>query len=578
MFESADISIPPQARLCLVGRNGSGKSTLLKIIAGQIEIDGGVRFVKPGTTIGVLEQSPDLTGFANVKEFIDAGLDGLNNAANVNYLMDALLVNGEANPAQISGGEARRAALVKVLANEPDILLLDEPTNHLDLPAIDWLENHLARLKSAIVLISHDRRFLQKLGHKTIWVDRGRTYFLDKNFKYFEDWRDEFFKQEEIAKHKLNRKIIREQHWIIHGVSGRRKRNIRRLKQLQQLRTQKQNTRQSQNMAQISQSKPNSSGRLVALLRNVSKSYNNKKLIDNFSLKIMRGARIGIVGPNGAGKSTLLKLIIGEIMPDSGKIKHGVNIEPLFIDQNRNTVSMDTPLGEALSGDSSEHIIIDGKQKHIISYMKDYLFLPEQRTTPIAKLSGGERARLALARGLRLPSNLLILDEPTNDLDLETLDLLQELIAEYEGTVILVSHDRDFLDRTVDTIIAFESNGNWVQYAGGYSDMLRQKNKPDNISNPAKTTKKPDKPARNKKANKLSYKHKYRLETLPGIIADKQEEIAKIKLFLSKPDAYTKDSDKFNEMAKSLTKAEQELSSLENEWLEIELLKESLSD
>ena len=580
LFEGADLSVEPGARLCLVGRNGSGKSTLLKIAAGLVTPDDGERFVKPGTTIRYLEQEPDLSGFETIRDFIDNGLNGADDGSRIPYLLDALGLDGSESPTHLSGGEARRAALARVLAAKPDLLMLDEPTNHLDLPIIEWLEKELANYHGALLLISHDRRFLSKLTRQTVWVDRAETRMIDKGFAHFEDWRDNFLEQEELERHKLGRKIEREQHWIVHGVSGRRKRNVRRVKELAGLRAQKRDEKKVVGKANISVTAGASSGKSVVKMEHVSKSFDDRLIVDDFSLKIARGERLGIIGPNGSGKTTLLKLIMGTHKADSGTIELGTNLQPLVLDQKREGLDPETTLKDALTGGGGDSVMVGDQQKHVIGYMKDFLFLPEQQRTPLHALSGGERARVELARGLRLPSNLLILDEPTNDLDLETLDLLQELIADYKGTVILVSHDRDFLDRTVGSIIAYEGNAKWQQYAGGYSDMIAQRGHGIKAAKKAAKEKEKQlaaqKPAKAQKI-KLSYKHKYALETLPGKIADLEKEIAHLNEQLKDPNLYKQDPDKFSKLANTLTNSKLELEQCENEWLELELLREELN-
>jgi len=581
LIEGAEFAVQPGARLCLVGRNGSGKSTLLKIAAGLIEPDEGEVFLKPGTTVRYMHQEPDLSSYDKLSDFVSGGLEGADDGYRLHYLLDALGLDGNANPKNISGGEARRAALARALAPQPDLLMLDEPTNHLDLPIIEWLEGELAAYKGALILISHDRRFLSKLTRETIWVDRGETRKINKGFGAFEDWRDEFLEQEQLDRHKLSRKIEREQHWVVHGVSGRRKRNVRRLKELGNLRSEKRSEKQSVGKANISVTEGQTSGKLVAKLDGVSKAFGERIIIDNFSTRIARGDRIGIIGPNGSGKTTLLKLIMGQLEADDGTIKLGTNLQSLILDQKREGLDPDTTLKDALTGGGGDSVMVGDVQKHVIGYMKDFLFLPEQQRTPISRLSGGERARLELARGLRLPSNLLILDEPTNDLDLETLDLLQELIADYKGTVLLVSHDRDFLDRTVNSTIAFEGDahheGRWQEYAGGYSDMIAQRGhgvqaaKKERGSKPGKPNTQATAPAQK---TKLSYKHKFALETLPKTMAALEAEIAGINEKLADPEYYVKDPDGFNESIANLDIAQTKMEKCEEEWLELELLRE----
>jgi len=580
LLESAALTIMPGTRTCLVGRNGSGKSTLLKIAAGLTEQDHGDRFLKPGTTVRYLPQDPDLSAFETVRDYVMDGLVGADDAGRVPYLLDALGMSGEESPLVISGGEARRAALIRTLAPEPDILLLDEPTNHLDLPAIEWLEVELSRLPCALVLISHDRRFLETLSRETVWMDRGRTRQLSKGFKYFEDWRDELLEQEALEQHKLERKIVREQHWVVHGVSGRRKRNVKRLKDLGTLRQQVKEHRNVLDKASISVTESPTSGKRVAKLRNVSKSFETRPIVSNFSIRISRGERIGILGPNGSGKTTLLKLMMGELEPDSGTIELGVNLEPLIVDQKRESLNPDWTLSDALTDGNGDKVMVGDNSVHVIRYMKDFLFLPEQARTPLHALSGGERGRVQLARGLRLPSNFLVLDEPTNDLDLETLDLLQELVADYVGTVVVVSHDRDFIDRTVTRTIAYEGPGQWEIYAGGYSDLLDQRGhgvKARETTTDKRKTKSENTESK-PKTTKLSFKHKFRLEKLPEEMTALETKIAKLQTKLAKPDFFAKDPDGFAQEAKALENAQSSLEAAEAEWLELEMLREETED
>ncbi len=580
LLERADLTVHARDRLCLVGRNGSGKSTLLKIAAGIVEPDAGERFVKPGTSWRYLPQDPDLSAFADVESYVRDGLVGADDGFRIPYLLDALGLTGREDPSHMSGGERRRAALVRTLAPEPDILMLDEPTNHLDLPAIEWLEGELGSMSAALVLISHDRRFLESLSQRTLWMDRGETRELDKGFAHFEDWRDEYLAQEELDRHKLARQIVREQHWVVHGVSGRRKRNVRRLKELGNLRAELKGAKKVQGLADVTVTEGRSSGKQVAKLTGVSKAFDGRTVIDDVSLRIGRGERIGVVGPNGSGKTTLLKLIMGTLEADSGNVELGLNLDPLIIDQNRETLDPDWTLADALTDGGGDSVIVADQPRNVIGYMKDFLFLPEQKRTPVHALSGGERGRLQLARGLRLPSNLLVLDEPTNDLDLETLDLLQEIVAEYSGTVIVVSHDRDFLDRTVTRTLAYEGNGKWQIYAGGYSDMVAQRGvgvqarKAERAAK-SKAKSETDSAAKKSNSNKLSYKHKFRLESLPVEMEKIEAEIEALNTALTDPELYAKNPELFNTKSVALVEAQTKLAAYEEEWLELEMLREA---
>lgn len=583
LLERADLTVHARDRICLVGRNGSGKSTLLKIAAGIVEQDEGERFIKPGTSWRYLPQDPDLSAFADVNAYVSDGLVGADDAFRIPYLLDALGLNGTEDPATMSGGERRRAALVRTLAPEPDILMLDEPTNHLDLPVIEWLEGELASMNAALVLISHDRRFLESLSRRTLWMDRGETRELNKGFAHFEDWRDEFLEQEELDRHKLARQIVREQHWVVHGVSGRRKRNVKRLKDLGNLKQELRSAKKVQGLADVTVTEGRTSGKQVAKLTEVSKAFDGRTVIDNVTLRIGRGDRIGVVGPNGSGKTTLLKLIMGTLEADSGRVELGMNLDPLVIDQNRETLDPDWTLADALTDGGGDSVIVNDQPRNVIGYMKDFLFAPEQKRTPVYRLSGGERGRLQLARGLRLPSNLLVLDEPTNDLDLETLDLLQEIVADYTGTVIVVSHDRDFLDRTVTRTLAYEGHGHWQLYAGGYSDMVAQRGvgvqsrKAEKLEQKNSKSKKKSGGVDTKPSgNKLSYKHKFRLESLPKEMAALGTKIEALNMALADPDLYEKDVDLFMSKSDALVEAQLAIAALEDEWLELEDLRESI--
>jgi len=581
LLEGAELSVSERERLCLVGRNGSGKSTLLKIAAGLVQADEGKRFLQPGVTVRYLPQEPDLAGHATVLSYAQSGLAPGDDPHRARLLLEGLGLSGEEDPAHLSGGEARRAALAAVLAPEPDILLLDEPTNHLDLPTIAWLETVLASSRSAIVLISHDRRFLETLSRTTLWLDRGVTRKLEKNFAAFENWRDEFLEQEERDRHKLDRKIVREQDWIVHGVSGRRKRNQGRLRALAELRRQRREQRKLAGAVRMEAGSAAVSGKLVIEAEGISKSYGDRAIVRRFSTRVLRGDRVGIVGANGTGKTTLLKLLTGAIVPDQGTVKVGAAVQMVSLDQQRASLDPNWSLSEALTGGHGDSVIVDGKPRHVVSYMRDFLFGPEQAKTPVGALSGGERGRLMLARALAQPSNLLVLDEPTNDLDLETLDLLQEMLADYSGTVLLVSHDRDFLDRVVTSVVVSEGQGNWAEYAGGYSDMLAQQGpgisaKP--ASNPVKRAKEAPSPRLAPEASRartpLSFKDRDALAKLPAQIDRLHTAVAKLQSELADPDLYRRNPAAFATISAELAAKGAELEAAEERWLTLELLRE----
>lgn len=582
LLSDASLSVSEGDRIALVGRNGSGKSTLLKIAADLVEPTGGEIFRHPSSTIRYLPQTPDMDGFKTVRDYVAAGLGPADDIHRVAYMLDHLGLTGDEDPKNLSGGEARRAALARVIAPQPDILLLDEPTNHLDLTTIEWLEGELNQIRSAIVLISHDRRFLENVSRSTVWLDRGETKRLGKGFGFFEEWRDKLLEEEERQQQKLGRQIEREEHWLRYGVTARRKRNVRRLDDLQKLRQQYRGYRGPQGNVVLETSDSQESGKLVIEAKNISKAYNGRTLVDNFSTRIQRGDRVGLVGPNGVGKTTLLSMLNGLLPPDTGTVKLGQNLEIATLDQKRSLDETET-LAHYLTDGRGDSVIVNGEQRHVVSYMKDFLFQPEQARTPIKELSGGERARLMLARVLSRPANLLILDEPTNDLDMETLDLLQELVAGFSGTVILVSHDRDFLDRTVTTVLAPEGNGRWLQYAGGYSDMIAQrrgvevtKNKAEKtVSSSISTVSQREK--RTEK-QKLSYKQKFALEKLPLEIDELHKLIESLEKEFSDPQLYMKDEKRFHELSQLLDKKRTELSKKEEEWLELEMLREEIEN
>ncbi len=581
LLESAELIVSPGQRIALVGRNGSGKSTLLKIASGEVGHDGGLRFLEPSATVRYLPQEPDLSAFKSTLEYVEGGLGPGDDIYRAQYLLNSLGLTGEENPKSLSGGENRRAALARVLAPKPDILLLDEPTNHLDLPAIEWLQSELASMRSAMVLISHDRRFLSDLTRATVWLDRGLTRRLDKGFSAFEAWRDTVLEEEERDRHKLDRQIVREEHWLRYGVTARRKRNVGRLERLGDLRQDRREQRRVTGSVNMQVSEGRTSGALVVEAENIHKSYGNRVIVGDFSTRVLRGDRIGIVGPNGAGKTTLIKMLTGLLAPDSGKIKLGSALELAMLDQGRAKLLPETRLKDALTGGGSDTIHINGEPRHVVGYMKDFLFTPEQANTPIGKLSGGERARVALARALSLPSNFLVLDEPTNDLDLETLDLLEEMVSDYTGTAIIVSHDRDFLDRVATSIIIAEGEGVWTEYAGGYSDMVVQRGEGVNAraaitkAHRAGKTALPQTTTATAK-RKMSFKEKHALETLPKQIEKFEGEIKALNAALADPKLYTKNPDAFAEKSKLLATTEAKRAKAEEEWLQLELLREEL--
>ncbi|HKD46074.1 MAG TPA: ATP-binding cassette domain-containing protein [Rhizomicrobium sp.] len=579
LLDGAELSVGEGARLCLVGRNGSGKSTLLKIAAGLIEADSGQRFAQPGATIRYLPQEPNLSGYATTREYVEAGLQPGDDPNRAFYLLGNLGLTGAETPAALSGGEGRRAALARVLAPRPDILLLDEPTNHLDLPAIEWLESELKSMRAALVLISHDRRFLENLSRAVVWLDRGRTKRLDRGFSAFEDWRDALLEQEEIERHKRDRKIANEFDWLTHGRSARRKRNQGRLTRLNTLREGRRQELKRMGSVTMEAIEGGPAGTKVIDAKGVAKSFGEKQVIRDFTLRIHRGDRVGIVGPNGAGKTTLLNLLTGVAKPDAGNVKMGTGLELARLDQNRAELHPEDSLANSLTGGGSDTVFVGGKPRHVVSYMQDFLFAPAQARTPVKVLSGGERARLLLARLFAVPSNLLVLDEPTNDLDLETLDLLEETVGDYPGTVLVVSHDRDFLDRVATMTVMAEGGGLFAIYAGGYSDMVAQRGEGVVKALPRQERKggapKP-RPIR-ETAAKLSFSDQHVLNTLPERIEGLNREIAALQGDLSEPSLYGRDPEKFALLSERLAERMASRDAQEELWLALEMKREALN-
>jgi ABC transport system ATP-binding/permease protein len=583
LLAGVELSVSEGERVCLVGRNGSGKSTLLKIAAGLVEPDRGTRFLQPGATVRYLPQEPDFAGVATTLAYVEAGLGPGNDRHPARYLLEQLGLKGDEDLARLSGGEARRAALARVLAPSPDILLLDEPTNHLDLTTIEWLERELMGLRTALVMISHDRRFLSNLSRATIWLDRGQTRRIERGFSAFEAWRDEVLAEEERDQHKLDRKIVAEEHWLRYGVTARRKRNVRRLGALQALRQARRDFRAAAGKASLAASAADRSGTLVVEADRIAKYYDGRVIVDDFSTRIQRGDRIGIVGPNGSGKTTLINLLTGALAPDSGSVRLGANLAMATLDQHRESLDPTETVAAALTGGRGDTVMVGGQAKHVVGYMKDFLFAPEQARTPLGVLSGGERGRLMLARALAKPSNVLVLDEPTNDLDLETLDVLEEMLGDYAGTVLLISHDRDFLDRVVNAVIAPEGQGRFVEYAGGYSDMLAQRGvdlarepvRPSAQKESKETKAAPNEPKPAKR--RLSFHEKHALDTLPKTIAALQADIRTLDARLADPDLYARDRKSFDATSAALAAAHAELAAAEERWLELEMLREELA-
>ncbi len=576
LLEGAVLSVSTGEKVALVGRNGSGKSTLLRIAAGTVQPDKGTRFLQPGATLRVLAQEPDMSGFASVADYLDAGLDPGASGHRMTAMMHGLGLDGTEDPRRLSGGEAKRAALVRVIAPNPDILLLDEPTNHLDLPAIEWLEDTLLAYQGALVLVSHDRRFLERLSRTMVWLDRGTTRRLEQGFAAFEPWRDQVLEEEEVQAHKHARKIVREEHWLRYGVTARRKRNVKRLADLHALRKVQKERRGAVGVARITAAEGAGSGSLVIAADDLTKSFGDRAIITDLSVRILRGDRIGIVGPNGAGKTTLLNLLTGRLAPDSGTVRLGTALNMVTLDQTRAALNPDKGVAETLTGGRGDMVEVGDQRRHVIGYMKDFLFTPDQARTPVSALSGGERGRLLLAAALAKPANLLVLDEPTNDLDLETLDLLQEVLSDHPATVLLVSHDRDVLDRVATAIIAWEGEGRWQAYAGGYSDMVAQRGQGVQARSLERAAKERASPAAaaapQPSRRRLSPKDQHALANLPGRIAGLTAIVKRREMAMQ--DAA--DAEAITKAAAALAVAQAALEETEEEWLRVELLREEV--
>ncbi|TYP64720.1 ATP-binding cassette subfamily F protein uup [Stutzerimonas stutzeri] len=576
IFEGLSLNVQPGDRVALVGRNGSGKSTLMKVMAGFVEPDRGEVVLAAGVSTGYMEQDPDLSGFETLGDFARDGLE-----PGEDYLVDMAAEGLKFDPDRpvdtASGGERRRAALARLLARAPELMLLDEPTNHLDIEAIGWLEDHLSQTRAGFVLISHDRAFLRRLTKATLWIDRGQVRRQERGFEGFEDWREATWAAEDDARHKLDRKIKAEARWAVEGISARRKRNQGRVRALAALRAERSSQIRRQGTAAMAFDSGTTSGKKVVEATGIVKAFGDKTILRPFDLRIQRGDRIAFVGPNGAGKTTLIKMLTGEIAPDQGTVTMGTNLEIAVFDQARAALNPDQTLWESLTGDPemrvsgrADQVMVRGQPKHVVAYLKDFLFDDAQARAPVRSLSGGEKARLLLARLMARPSNLLVMDEPTNDLDVETLDLLQDLLGEYDGTVLLVSHDRDFIDRVADTTVAMEGDGRATVYAGGWSDYQAQRGEtvveePVAVAKAAPVTEKP-KAAR----DGLSFTERHRLDALPGIIAKLEAEIAKLSEFMSDPTLFQTAPAKFEKASLALSERQAALADAEEEWMSLE--------
>jgi ABC transport system ATP-binding/permease protein len=582
LFEGVTLAIQPGDRLALVGRNGSGKSSLLRIIAGLAEPDRGERFLRPGMRVGYLAQEPDFAGHASLGAFAAAGFDPAE-TYRVDMALEGLKLDPAIAPEAASGGERRRAALARLLAHEPDVMLLDEPTNHLDIEGIEWLEGHVAASRAAAVIVSHDRAFLRALTRRTLWLDRGGMRQLDRGFGAFEAWRDTVWEEEDLARHKRDRLLAAEGRWAVEGISARRKRNQGRLRRLQAMRAERREETARAGTARMTFEGAAPSGRLVLEAQGIGKRYGERWVVRSFDLRVQRGERVAFVGPNGAGKTTLVKLLTGELPPDEGALRLGTNLAPAVFDQARAALDPEATLCETLGGRGTaptDPLDVRGQSRLAVAYLKDFLFGEAQARGPVAALSGGERARLLLAKLMMRESNLLILDEPTNDLDVETLDLLEEIVADYAGTVLLVSHDRDFIDRIATATVACRGDGRWTVYAGGWTDHLAQRGAaaPEgDRQNPARPgPRKAPSPAEPATAppKRLSFREAHRLEELPGEIERLTEEVGRLEGLLADPELYARDPGRFAKATEVLASRRDRLAAAEEEWLALEERRE----
>ena len=578
VFEDLSLVVQTGDRLALVGRNGSGKSTLMKVMAGLVEPDSGAVIAGPGVSVGYMEQEPDLSGFETLGDFAAHDLDP-GEMYKVERAGEGLKFDPARPVATASGGERRRAALARLMAEEPELMLLDEPTNHLDIEAIAWLEAELKSTRTAFVIISHDRAFLRNLTRATLWIDRGAVRRQEIGFEGFEAWRDQIWEEEDMQRHKLNRKIKAEARWAVEGISARRKRNQGRVRALQDLRAERSAQITRQGTAAMALEAGPKSGRKVIEATGVAKKFGDKQILRDFSITVQRGDRIALVGPNGVGKTTLLNMMIGKEQPDTGEIKLGTNLELALFDQARAQLDGNMTLWESLTGDpdmrvsgKADQVLVRGQPKHVVGYLKEFLFDEAQARAPVRSLSGGEKARLLLAKIMARSSNLLVLDEPTNDLDVETLDLMQELLSTYDGTVLLVSHDRDFLDRVAATTIAMEGDGRATVYAGGWSDYLAQRGQDDFSDSVVKSKPGKAEPKAEKKPSTsgLSFTEKHRLEALPGEIERLEAEIGKLEELLSDAELFTREPVKFQKATDALVQRHEKLQNAEEEWMALE--------
>ena len=579
LFTSVSLNICKGDKICLIGRNGSGKSTLLKIISGVLEPDAGEIFVQPGTKVSYMEQEGDFSAHKTLRDIILSGLpekERTTSAYKADILISQLEINASAETSTASGGEKKKAALAKALISEPDILLLDEPTNHLDITAIEKLEEIIEKFSGAVIVISHDRSFLTHVSNATLWLDRGIVHANNKGYSEFEAWQEAIIEQEIIKEKYLNKKIEEETEWLHKGVTARRRRNQGRLRRLQQLRLERKEQIKKLGSVDMEIKEAAVRSKLVLEAKHISKSFGEKEIIKDFSLRVIKGNRIGIVGPNGSGKTTLIKILTEHLAPDSGFVRLGKNLEMAYFDQNRETLDPQKSLWRTLCGEG-DHIYVRGHFRHVVAYLKDFLFTPDQAQSPVSCLSGGEKNRLMLALSLARESNFLVLDEPTNDLDMDTLDLLQEVLDEYEGTILLVSHDRDFLNKITTSLLYLKGDGTVIEHVGNYEELYDKYIAKEHKTAPVQVKEVKKEPAKQSvKAPRLSYKEQRLYEILPDEIAALEEKIISLEQALSDSELYTKDTEKFYNLTTELEQTKTEKDNKETEWLEIDMKKSTM--
>lgn len=583
LFQDLSLHIYSDDRICLIGKNGEGKSTLMHLLCGLKEPTYGEVWSMPNLKVGYLPQSVNVPNNISVGEYVTEGLKSRDDLYDVNYLVDMVIEPLSLDRSwlleNLSGGQKRRAALAKALIMKPDLLLLDEPTNHLDITAIEWLEGFLSSFSGAVIVISHDRTFLSNVSRSTAWLDRGVLRHNNRGYSNFDDWSLKIIEQEQRELDNLAKKLQQEDGWLHGGVTARRKRNQRRLNDIysmrEKLKAAKSSMKQSTSKIELEQLQPALSSKLIAEFKNISKGYGDNKIIRDFSYRVMRGDKIGIVGKNGGGKSTFLKLLVGEIKQDTGHIRLGKTIDVTYFNQDRTDLDPESTLWETLCPTGGDRVAVGERSMHVVAYLKKFMFDPKLAKAKVSILSGGQANRLLLAKALASPGNVLILDEPTNDLDMDTLDLLEEILSDFSGTLLLVSHDRDFIDRTVAKILVFEGNGVIDEYLGGYTDYISYNNKKQHNKVISVPEKKPE-PHLEKRSNKMSYKLVRELEELPYKIEKIKEEIDYIESLLSDANLYLEDPKRFTDLSEKLVSLQSELAESELRWLDLSIMKDEM--